>query len=173
MQIIKFLEDSPYAAIAQHWVMRMTDNGPKKLPSTCLASLHPARPCPLCEIGDRPGAATMFNVALIGDDGVPVLRTWNVGVRPMQQIRNFHEDPKTGPITKGFYGITKAAAQGSNINLSPIRSEESLLQDYGVPAPTQDSLDSLGVYDISIVDVPTYDALSQIAQEVVGAQQYS
>lgn len=172
MQIIKFLEDSPYAAIAQHWVSRMTEKGPKKLPSTCLASLHPPRSCPLCEIGDRPGSATLFNVAVISDDGVPILRSWNVGVRPMQQIRNFHEDPKTGPITKGFYGITKAAASGSTINLSPIMSEASLENDYGVTPPDQSALDALGVYDSSVVDIPSEEDLSKIAAEVVSSNEY-
>jgi hypothetical protein len=54
IQIIKMLDDQPYANYRRHWVERMTAKGKSNRPYTCLETV--GRDCPLCAIADRPQA---------------------------------------------------------------------------------------------------------------------
>ena len=78
IQIIKFLEDEPYANYTRHWIERQTPTGRSPRSYNCLRNW--GKHCPLCEeAGDRPQAVSAFNVALIGDDGVALLKTLDAG----------------------------------------------------------------------------------------------
>src|SRR4249919_3745744 len=79
MQIVKFLEESPYASYQRHWIQRV---GTGRRPYTCLESW--GRPCPLCGVGDRAGAVAAFNVAVVGDDGEAVHKSWDCAVKVTQ-----------------------------------------------------------------------------------------
>jgi hypothetical protein len=170
VQILKFLEESPYASFGQHWVERQTQQGQKNLPFTCLSSV--GKDCPLCDIGDRASAVSSFNVALVGDDGVPVLRSWNVGVRIMSTLKNYAEDPKIGPLTRGYYAVSKSGRGGgtSQTNIIPIRSDQSLLEDYDVTPPTEEALAQIGTYDTSVIQIPKHSELQDIAEELTASE---
>ena len=166
-QIIKFLEDEPYAAFQRHWIRRVSANGNTvNRPYVCLESV--GQNCPLCSaLGDRPQAVSSFNVALIGDDGVPVLKTWDVGSRIFKAILNFSKDSKFGPLTRGYYAVHKTGTgTQSQTNLLPIKSDAALLDDYSVQPPTPESLSSLGLYDSSAITIPALKELQEIVAEM-------
>lgn len=166
--IIKFLEDKPYANYRRHWIDRMTPQGPKKRPYTCLESV--GKECPLCGIGDRPQAVSAFNVAVVGDDGATLLKSWDVGARIFNVLKAYNNDAKVGPLTKRFYAVNKTGGgkgQGGNVqtNISPV-SATALREDYDIDPPSQEALDKLKLYDSSIVEIPKRSDLDQIAEEI-------
>lgn len=169
MQIIKFLDDSPYANYRRHWIERMGQQGLYKRPYTCLQTVD--RECPLCQIGDRPQAVSSFNIVVIGDEGQVLLKTWDVGARLFNTLKGYNTDPRTGPLTKGFFGVNKTSAGGSkqggttNINVAPI-GPAAAREDYGIVAPTPEMLAKAGKYDATIVEIPKVSDLREIATEM-------
>lgn len=162
-QIIRFLEDAPYANYRRHWIERMTSEGVKKRPYTCLEST--GNKCPLCDIGDKPQAVSSFNVALIGDDGVPMLKSWDVGSRVFGTLKAFSNDPMVGALSKGYWAVSKTG-KGGNTQYNVLPKTEADLRNQGFVIPTEEAVARIGVYDPSIITIPSYNDLSEVAQEI-------
>jgi hypothetical protein len=164
IQIIKFLDDQPYANYRRHWVDRMTAKGPQKRAYTCLETV--GKTCPLCSIADRPQAVSAFNVALVGDDGQVMLKTWDVGARIFNVLKTYANNPKIGPLSKGYFAVSKSGVkQNTQVNVIPVR-ENALLEDYEITPPTAAEIKSAGKYDSSIIQIPKKSDLEEIAQEI-------
>src|SRR5262245_44917849 len=66
-QVIKFLENVPYASFRRHWIATTgADNKPTNRAYTCPLTFD--QPCPLCEVGHDVQAVTAFNIAVINED---------------------------------------------------------------------------------------------------------
>jgi hypothetical protein len=164
IQIIKFTEDQPYANYRRHWVDRMTAKGSQKRAYTCLETV--GKTCPLCSIGDRPQAVSAFNVVLVGDDGQVMLKTWDVGARLFNVLKAYANDPKIGPLSKGYFAVSKTGVkQNTQMNVIPVR-ENALSEDYDITPPTPAELKAAGRYDASIIQIPKKTDLEEIAQEI-------
>jgi hypothetical protein len=164
IQIIKFIEDQPYANYRRHWVDRMTAKGPQKRAYTCLETV--GKTCPLCSIGDRPQAVSAFNVMLVGDDSQVMLKTWDVGARLFNVLKAYANDPKIGPLSKGYFAVSKTGAkQNTQMNVIPVR-ENALSEDYDITPPTAAEFKAAGKYDASIIQIPKKTDLEEIAQEI-------
>lgn len=164
VQVIKFLEDAPYANYSRHWVDRMTPQGPKTRAYACLTTL--GRECPLCKIGDRPTPVSSFNVVLVGDNGECLLKSFDVGVKLFQVLKAFANDPKIAPLTKGYFAVSKSGSkQQSQTNVIPI-GRRALDEDYGIQEPSEEELAAAGKYDASIIQVPKKSELEEIALEI-------
>lgn len=164
IQIIKFVEDQPYANYRRHWVDRMTAKGPQKRAYTCLETV--GKNCPLCAIGDRPQAVSAFNVVVVGDDGQVMLKTWDVGARVFNVLKAYANDPKIGPLSKGYFAVNKTGVkQNTQINVIPVR-ESALSDDYEITPPTEAEIRAAGRYDSSIIQIPKLSDLSEVAQEI-------
>jgi hypothetical protein len=165
-QIIKFIDDEPYANYYRHWVRRTSAAGaPVNRPYVCLQSVD--QECPLCDsAGDRPQPVSAFNVALISDDGVPTLRTWDVGPRAFNVVRKFATNASVGPLSKGYFAVYKVGEKTSTQTLlTPIRSGE-LESTYGIVEPTAEEIQAVGRYDADIVQIPKLEELEEIAAEM-------
>jgi hypothetical protein len=164
LQIIKFIDDQPYANYRRHWVDRMTANGPSKRAYTCLETL--GKTCPLCSIADRPQAVSAFNVVLVGDDGQVMLKSWDVGARLFNVLKAYANDPKIGPLSKGYFAVSKTGVkQNTQMNVIPVR-ENALQEDYDITPPTPAQIRAAGKYDPSIIQIPKKSELEEIAQEI-------
>src|SRR5262245_44395382 len=124
-QVIKFLEDTPYANFRRHWIERTSkDSGTYRRPYTCPKTF--GDDCPLCEVGDKPQAVSSFNVAVIGEDGLCILKSWDVGPRLYGVLKSYANDSKIGPLTKGFFLVNKSGGSGrrsggtTQHNVSPV-----------------------------------------------------
>ena len=167
--IIKFLEETPYAAFRRHWVdLRMVG----KRPFMCLQSV--GRDCPLCAIGDKPGAVTAFNIALLSDDGVAAVKSWDCGVKLTQQLRTYHNDPKIGPLNKRtlYFAVSKTEAtkrQQVSTMVNPVR-ERDLKEDWQVPPLDDAQIERLleNCYTADILEVKTRRELEEVAAEITG-----
>ncbi len=164
IQIIKFIEDQPYANYRRHWVDRMTAKGSQKRAYTCLETV--GKTCPLCSIGDRPQAVSAFNVMLVGDDSQVMLKTWDVGARLFNVLKAYANDPKIGPLSKGYFAVSKTGVkQNTQMNVIPVR-ENALSEDYDITPPTAAEIKAAGKYDASIIQIPKKTDLEEIAQEI-------
>lgn len=162
VQAIKFLEDTPYANWRRHWVEVTGNDGKKTSRSyTCLQSA--GKDCPVCEAGDKVQAVASFNVAVIADDGEVMLKSWDVGPRLFQVLKGYANDMKVGPLTKGYFLVSKTGKKGTvSYNVIPVRAS-TLEEDYDIVAPDQYELDRLGLYDDTIIDVPTIKTMKELA----------
>jgi hypothetical protein len=97
-QLVKFLQDRPFATYEQHWIER--PKGKKSF--VCIGDT-----CPLCDVlGDKPRGKFAFNVLVLSGDnqGVQVLTAPPSLAR---QIKKAHDDERKGPLDKEFWEISR------------------------------------------------------------------
>lgn len=164
VQVIRFLSDEPYAAWHQHWVER---EGQKSF--ICLRELE-ERGCPICATGNRPSQRIAFNIALLNTVDAPVNRSFEIGPRVVDQLRNLNKAPQTGPLMKHYWAVSRTGKGATtSYNLQVIR-ERDLLEEWHIQ-PIDDATSSRlneAQYDSSIMKVPTYQELLSIAAEDLG-----
>lgn len=164
VQVIKFLGDEPFAAWHQHWVER---EGQKSF--ICIRELED-RGCPICETGNRPSQRIAFNVVLLTPNDKPVNRSFEVGPRVVDQLRNLNKAPQTGPLSKHYWAVSRSGKGATtSYNLQVIR-ERDLADEWAIAPIDESSYSSLNdaKYDSSIMKVPTYAELLSIASEDLG-----
>ena len=166
-QVIKFLEDTPYANFRRHWVERTTkDQGRSLRAYGCPKTV--GKECPLCEAGDRPQAVAAFNVVIVGDDDNLILKSWDVGPRLFGVLKGYANDPKIGPLTKGFFIASKTGKRGTvQHNVAPV-SRTALEEDYDISPPTKEALDKAArdKYTPAIVEIAKTKDLRELAEEM-------
>lgn len=158
VQIVKFLEDEPFAYWRQHWVERQ---GQKSF--ICLAD---DGDCPLCKSGDSPSWKFAFNVVLLAPDAEPVLRSMEIGVRAKDQLRNFNDGQMTGPLSKHYWAVSRSGrGTTSATNFQMVRERD--LEEWQITALTSDDLNHFGekAYKPSIYIKPNRADLAKIVQE--------
>jgi hypothetical protein len=97
-QLVKFLEDRPFATYEQHWIER--PKGKKSF--VCMGD-----GCPLCEIlGDKPRGKFAFNVLVLSADA-PTVQVLTAPPSLARQIKKAHDDERKGPIDKEFWEISR------------------------------------------------------------------
>lgn len=158
--IIKFLEDEPYASFRQHWIER---SGQKSF--TCISDIDP-KGCPLCDAGSRPSTRFAFNVVLLSSDSEPSVKSYEVGPRVIDQLKNFHNDPRQGPLSKHYWAVSrsgKGATSATNHQLVKDRD----LEEWGLDILTDADVKSLRgkAYGPDIIAIPSRKDLQQIALE--------
>jgi len=169
-QFVKFLDDLPYVNFKRHWIERAsTTPGKRNVRAyTCLKSFD-GKDCPLCKIGEKPQAVAAFNIAIIGDDGQLLLKSWDAQPRIYNVLKAYSNDAKIAPLTKGFFMVSKSGAGGRGgtvqYNISPIRAS-SLEEDYDVTVPDQAEFDAIERYTPEIISVPTVKELRDLAAEL-------
>lgn len=158
--IVKFLEDEPYAVFRQHWIER---SGQKSF--TCIADLDP-KGCPLCDAGSRPSSRFNFNVALLMEDGEALIKSYEVGARVIDQLKNFSIDPRQGPLVKHYWAISRSG-KGARASTNHQMIRERDLEEYNLQPLDDATLASLRsqAYDASIIQIPTRKALLDVVKE--------
>lgn len=98
-QLVKFLEDEPFAVYEMHWIDEITQG---KKSFVCMGE-----GCPLCEIlGDKPRGKFAFNVLVLSGESatVQILTAPPVLVR---QLRKINEDDRKGPLSREFWEVSR------------------------------------------------------------------
>ncbi len=164
-QLVKFLEDDPYVSYRQHWINER--QGQKSF--VCISDLHEDG-CPLCDAGHRPSSRFAFNVALINPGEEPLLRSYEFGSRVIDQLKNFHQNPKTGPLTKHYWAISRTGKKTTTQVSHQVVKERDLAEEWGVEPITDADLQKLtkSAYTSDILFIPTRKSLLEIAAEELG-----
>ena len=160
-QIIKFLDDEPYASWRQHWIERQ---GQKSF--VCIGDFDD-KGCPLCDSGDRPSVRIAFNVALLIPGEAPVIKSYEVGPRVIDQLKNFHTDPRTGPLSKHYWAVSKTG-KGATTATSHQLVKDRDLEEWNI-----DVIDDAGFkalvsksYTADIISIPSRKDLIDVANEL-------
>jgi hypothetical protein len=159
--IIKFLEDDPFASYRQHWVERQ---GQKSF--VCIADMD-ERGCPLCEVGNRPSTRFSFNVALLSYDDEPTIKAYEVGPRVIDQLKNFHTDPRQGPLSKNYWAVSRTGKGSSSATNHQMVKERDLNEEWSVAPLSERDLVAIQkkCYTPDIISVPKYKTLQDVAAE--------
>jgi hypothetical protein len=162
IQIIKFLDDAPYARYRQHWVERKG-----QMSFTCIADYEAGVTCPLCEAGNRPSWRFNFNVVLLTQGEEPVLRSYEVGARVIDQLKNFNDHPAMGPLYKHYWTVSRSG-KGATTSTNHQMVRESDLADWGLAPLTKDALNTFSenAYTDDIIRIPSRSTLAGIAMEI-------
>jgi len=164
-QIIKFLDDAPYANYARHWVQRA--NGKRSY--VCLGSV--GKECPLCSVDPRPQNVSSFNVALVAADGV-LLKTWDAGTKVFNSLQGVANNSDDGTLTSGFYKVYRSGeGPTASVQISEI-SERALVDKYGIDVPSEADLRAVGKYDADTITVLSAKELAEVAAEISGGDHY-
>jgi hypothetical protein len=158
-QIIRFIGDAPYASYGQHWLER---SGQKSF--VCIGE-----DCPLCKAGSRPSKRHNFNVALLTEGEEPALRSLEIGPRVIDQLKNFHNSDRTGPLDKHYWAISRTGKGATSSTLLQMVKAADL-EEWGLAMITSDQLSELteGAYTEEIIHVPSKRDLMQFASEELG-----
>ncbi len=160
-KLIKFLQDGPVVSFQQHWVQRKG-----RMSFVCAGTTK----CPLCALGDDPRAQYAFAVAEIDSKGRGTFKLFQVAGRVMDQLKKFNDDPLRGPLTKGYYAVTKSGKrQTTTINFVPVKARD-LVEDYGVDPLSRDDVDKLTeqIPTPASIAKPNIKQLREVAAETVG-----
>ena len=117
--------------------------------------------------GDRPSVRIAFNVALLLPHEEAVIKSYEVGPRVIDQLKNFHTDPRTGPLSKHYWAVSKTG-KGATTATSHQLVKDRDLEEWGI-----DSLDDVALknlinksYTADIISIPTRKDLIEIANEL-------
>jgi hypothetical protein len=159
--IIKFLQSAPYAAYRQHWMER---TGQKSF--TCIANID-ERGCPLCESGNKPSNKFAFNVALLIPNEEPVLRSYEVGTRVIDQLKNFNDDPRQGPLPKHYWAVSRSGKGATTATNHQLVKARDLEEEWGVQDLSEDELTKFLrlAYTDEIVPIPNRKDLLAVSAE--------
>lgn len=162
IQIIKFLDDAPYARYRQHWIERKG-----QMSFTCIADFESGTTCPLCEAGSRPSWRFNFNVLLMTPGEDTVLRSYEVGARVIDQLKNFNEHPAMGPLYKHYWTVSRSG-KGATTSTNHQMVRESDLDDWGLAPLTKEQLKAFSeqAYTDDIIRTPSRKTLAAVALEI-------
>lgn len=157
-QVIKFLSAEPIAVFKQHWLSR---DGKKSF--VCLGAR-----CPLCDrLGDSPSQKFTFSVANLSLQEGMDRQVWTVGPRLAEQLHQHNGDPRSGPLDKAFYAVSRTGTGTKTQHMITPVKERDLADDYGLdPEVVGEFLSTADVHDEKAIQTQTYAELLEIAKEI-------
>ena len=146
----------------QHWIDR---TGPGQRSFTCIAD--DPRGCPLCDAGHRASARYAFNVAVLEEGLDPVINSFEVGARVFSQLKNYHNDKRTGPLSKNYWAISKSGRGSTSATNTNMVRERDLPEDWRLAPVTEDEVAVMvkKMYGPEIIQVNSFKDLEKIAKE--------
>jgi hypothetical protein len=157
-QLVRFLDDAPFAVYQQHWIER---EGKKSF--VCLGD-----DCPLCTIaGDKPRGKFAFNILVVSDE-TPSVQILTAPPTFARQLRAANDDERRGPLTKFYWSISReGVGPQTTYTLERVRATD-LAEEWGMDSEPIDALVASSVkYDESTVYVTPREELLTIARSLV------
>lgn len=156
-QLVKFLDDEPFAVYQQHWIERTG-----KRSFVCIGT-----GCPLCAVGDRPRKMYAFNVVVIEDAETVEHKMLTAGTRLLDQLEKANEGKK-GPLTKAYWSISRSGSSkaGWTNNVTPVAPRD-LDEDWSLnESALLPLLKEVVPYTSAIISIPSKAQLREIAEEL-------
>lgn len=159
-QLIAFKVSKPFIFM-QHWL----DARQGKKSFICLGKGG----CPLCDtLGDTPSLKTAFQVVnLSSEDDNIVVQWWVAGTRVFKQLEKFNDDPKVGPLDKGYFSVSKTGKGSDTVHTIVPVKERDLEDDWDLDtAAVKALLAGLDALDEVTLRKPTLQELKAVAAEM-------
>lgn len=165
--LVKFLEDDPYTSYRQHWL----DGRQGQKSFTCISEMNNSG-CPLCDAGDRPSARFAFNVVMLAEDMDPTVKSYELGPRDIDTLKNLHQDPRQGPLPKHYWAISRTGKGSTSQRAHQMVRERDMQEEWNIEPLTEAQITSLmkNAYDAGIVPIPSRKTLADIAAEELGSE---
>jgi hypothetical protein len=158
-EIILFLEDGPYASFLMHWADWMPKG--KRKSYVCPRP----EPCPLCELGEDPGARIRFNIVNMAVEP-PKHETFECGITVAETLDKY---TKEGPLGGRYFAIQMTGKKGGRrMQLRPIKVRD-LEEDWEVTALTKEQI---ALYDKKLWDEDSVTKSTQAELQAV-AEEYN
>jgi hypothetical protein len=157
-QLIRFLDDEPFAAYEQHWINRTEG----KRSFVCLKD-----DCPLCTVaGDQPRGRFMFNVLVLTNEE-PDVQLLTATPTLFRLLAAKAEDPKTGPLSKYFWAVSRqGTATTTQYQLERVKAVD-LADEWEIDIDDVETATSKAVkYDSSVVFVSPREELLKLARSL-------
>jgi hypothetical protein len=158
-QLVRFLQDEPFAVYEQHWV----DRTEGKRSFVCLGD-----ECPLCTIaGDKPRPKFAFNIIVLSD-GEPNVQILTAPPSFARQLQAANDDARRGPLTKYYWAIARTGSGNTTqYTLDRVRATD-LAEEWELDADSIDEFAASAVsYDTSAVYVSPREELLTLARTLV------
>lgn len=158
-QLVRFLEDEPFAVYEQHWI----DRTEGKRSFVCLGD-----ECPLCTIaGDKPRAKFAFNIIVLSN-GEPNVQIMTAPPSFARQLQAANEDPRRGPLTKFYWAIARTGSGNTTqYTLDRVRATD-LAEEWELDADDIDAFAATAPsYDTTAVYVSPREELLKLARTLV------
>lgn len=156
VQLVKFLTNEPMA-FSQHWVNRVGKrsficNGTPK--------------CPLCRRGNRPESKFAFSVVSLSADEQQV-QLMTVGLRLYGQLEKLNNDPKTGPLDRLYWAVSKSGSgQKTSYSIRPVKDRD-LADDWDIDVDAALTLlKQFKPLGVDALRVASDEELREIAREI-------
>jgi hypothetical protein len=156
VKLVKFLTNEPMA-FSQHWVNRTGKrsficNGTPK--------------CPLCRRGNRAESKFAFSIVDLSAED-PQVQLMTVGLRLYGQLEKLNNDPKTGPIDRLFWAVSKSGTgQKTSYSFNSVK-ERDLAEDWDIDAEAAaDLLKKIKPLGADALRVPSDEELREIARDI-------
>lgn len=158
-QLVRFLDDAPFAIYNQHWI----DRTEGKRSFVCLGD-----ECPLClTVGDKPRPKFSFNILVLSQEesAVQILTAPPTLAR---QLKAANEDTRRGPLSKYYWSISRqGSGPQTTYTLDRVRSTD-LADEWELDPEEVDAIASEAVkYDDSAIFVSPHDELQALARQLV------
>lgn len=163
VQLIKFLTSEPMI-FSQHWVER---KGKRSF-------ICPGTPqCPLCRAGNSPESKFAFSVVNLSaevdkdeDEDMQVL-LMTVGVKLVTQLEKLNNDPKTGPLDRLYWAVSKSGSGGKTSYTIMSVKDRDLAEDWEInPAEVAAALRTLKPVGPESLRPEPMEELKKIAREI-------
>lgn len=158
-QLVRFLEDEPFAVYKQHWI----DRSKGRRSFVCTGA-----ECALCNTaGDTPRSRAAFNV-LVASDEEPTVQILTAAVTLAKQLQSAHEDPRRGPLSKYYWAISRqGTGRETQYSIDRVRGTE-LADEWELDAEAIGALaDNAVRYDAEAIFVSPHDEMVKVARELV------
>jgi hypothetical protein len=160
VSLIKFLSSEPMS-FPQHWVNRTAGKRSFICPTT--------PNCPLCRAGNTPESKFAFSVAnLSGDEDDDLsAQLLVVGVRLLTQLGKLNDDPKTGPLDRQYWAVSKSGEKSKTTYSVMMVKDRDLAEDWDIdPADVAAALKKLKPLGPDSLRPETIEELKLIAREI-------
>jgi len=158
-QLVRFLQDEPFAVYEQHWI----DRTEGRRSFVCLGD-----ECPLCTIaGDKPRPKFAFNIIVLSD-GEPNVQIMTAPPSFARQLQAANDDPRRGPLTKFYWAIARTGSGNTTqYTLDRVRATD-LAEEWELDSNDIDAFAATSIsYDTTAVYVSPREELLKVARTLV------
>ena len=160
-QLVRFLDNEPFAVYKQHWVDRTTGK-------RSFVSLGEDDPLTVIA-GMTPRAKAAFNVLNLSLEE-PEVQILTASVTLAKQLQAANEDPRRGPLSKYYWAISRqGTGRETQYTVDRVRASE-LAEEWDLDPEDIDAIVANAPrYDASAIYVASYEEHLKVARELVGA----
>lgn len=165
VQLVRFLDNEPFAVYKQHWVQVPNDNGTTSWRS--FVALGEDDPLTVIA-GLTPRAKAAFNVLNLSLE-TPEVQTLTASVSLAKQLQAANEDPRRGPLTKYYWAISRqGTGRETQYTVDRVRASE-LAEEWDLDPEDIDAIVATAPrYDAKAIYVSTYEEHLKVARQLIG-----